>query len=150
MGKNIYNLPHGSLLHLQKLDCILLVKNMHSFSVRNALLACTFVVTALLSCSIDDEHGRERTGGHHAQAPLLLVPAWLHAAVSSVRPYPSWGAAGKLHNPLFELLQLSLLYSLLKWWVGNEVSFLSFLLPDAPEAAFQRRAKRWLQNSHCF
>lgn len=110
-GENTYNLFHGSLLHLQNLDGVFLVKNVLTFSTRNSLPTCTFAAAAFLSHSISSHvllMSMEKRKGEHEGLSSFLVPAWLHKTLSPVRPYPSWepqGTSERHYNPLSELLQ---------------------------------------------
>lgn len=138
-GKCLY-FPCGSLLHLQNLNGVFLIKTARTLSLRHSLLACTFMATALLSCSSTSQLcpiGEQGQQNRRAPRALIsLISAWLHTAMSSVRPYPFWepqGTSGSLHNLLLELLQSAMLYSLLKWQRGNKLSFSSLLLPVASE-----------------
>lgn len=153
-GENTYNLPHGSLSHLQNLDGIFLVKNILTFSMGNSLLACTFVAAVCLAAApLVLDHvllmSMEKRKGGYDGLSSFLVPAWLHKTISPVRPYPSWepqGTSERLHSRLFELLQSSTLYFLLKWQVGSELSsFPNFLLPAVSEGGgrgpFSERCK---------
>lgn len=73
----------------------------------------------------------KRKGGHDGLSSCL-VPAWLHKTMSPVRPYPSWepqGTSERLYNPLFELLQSSVLYFLLKMASGKWVVLLFWFPP---------------------